>query len=144
MNPTQNDFIFYPNRYYLVIFFIHVPACQNIPHGGDITGWIWRPLHTSNEWSVEYRHRYYAEESNNPFDGQDAKSWRTAKYIGKENDALNFGQRVFQTFLGATELYTLGKSEQSDFITIQGDSAKALSIFTTRKPSWMHSKEIPS
>lgn len=131
--------VFIPGRYYSRMFFFNFPKWENPPHGGDVTGYLWRRDDDPRTWFLRWRFRYYA--GGRIFDGKDTKNWYRCE-IKEENEALVVAKAMSGFGLIAN---VLADQKLEEFI-IQGDYQKAINLMQNEltRPKWMHMKIMPA
>jgi hypothetical protein len=92
------------------------------------------------KYDLKYRHRYYAEENNSAWDGQDRKSWYTGTVTASREAAIAGLREVGQ------KLAALAKQDGNDtsFDEILNEGDYDAFLQKVMDAPWAHSKTIDS
>jgi hypothetical protein len=132
-------FVWVPGRFYLGMALVPIPHSVHPPHGGDVTGMVWRYEATPLEWVHIFRFRWYA--GLDAWDGKDRKTWMVAKFKGDEAEAekrlIGLGHLV--SVLGGA--WAGVEPPKVSPFWIRGDSNKLFYLQENGKmPDWLHHK----
>jgi hypothetical protein len=129
---SKTQFVIIPGRYYAAMFFVRLPTTPGDPQlnlGGDVNGLVWRKDETPEEWTIQYRFRYYR--SRDAWQSGDDKVWYGGTVNGSEEQVVGAFEQVMQVLSVAS-----GFPVQR--LVIQGDSEKFFKVVKNERPSWLH------
>jgi len=137
--PDYPCMTFCKGRYYLCMFYIDFPKAMTAecaPHGGNITGQIWRFENEPMNWHMTYRFRYYADDSGDPNHPEDQRSWYYANVPNQsEAEALQGIDRFCKTVSSLD-------SARYDILEIRGTVDRCFEIMQGELPEWLHMTKV--
>lgn len=130
-------FIVCPGRDYLGMFHIRMPKGPGFgPHGGDMTGLLWRFDTDADLWTLTYRFRYY-KVPDDP-NSNDKKSWYVLRMTSSDLPALRKDVRdAIASLSGIVTVVEKGPAPWQ-WLEVSGDDNKFWQVIEDKKPDWFH------
>lgn len=127
----KTQFSIIPGRYYATMFFVRLPEQDNedLRMGGDVNALVWRNAETPNEWTLQWRFRYYR--SRDAWQSGDKKVWYGGKVTGSEDEVVSGFESVMNA-LGAAAGFPVER------LDIHGDCERFFQAVKEQSPSWLH------
>jgi len=113
----------------------HIYGIWFVPSRDNDQDWMARLYVDEGKWVLDYRFRYYSEESTDPHDGQDEKNWYTATGPDDSEESRNQVLGAMAKLLPAVEEH-LG--EKHDFVLLDCKPSDPKVFFELGSKPWAH------